>query len=345
MAKRVRVSDDGGSTLYTLPGNTAELTFEGGELDDTIFGQDFSSTQSGLIGWTISANGLYKGFAGYVAKILKSGSPTTMTAEAMSLVSGKTYKVAAASKQMFDRNAATFNVFDNAVNKNSEIESVDYLFGQVTFKSSYTVTGPVTVTTDYLPTTVVGCANEFTLTQQAQANDNTCMDTAQGNDGFRTFEYGLKTVSLELNGIYKAANGFLDLLRDRTELIIEVNPDGNSKAVARGYFKATTTGQSGDVGDLEEETITFNLAVPDEALMPYPFHWVIASDALLSTALQKCLTAWEANDLIYVEYLADGTTGVGGDAVITDLTLEGGLEAMNTFTVDFQGSDQVTDVP
>lgn len=345
MAKRVRVSDDAGVTKYTLPGNTAELTLEGGELDDTIFGQIYSSTQSGLIGWTINGNGLYKGFAGYQATILKTGTSTLMTTEAMSLVSGKTYQVTAAAKRIFDRFNATFNVFDNAVNKNAEVETIDYLYGRVTFKSSYTVTGPVTVTTNYLPLVVLGCANEFTLTQQAQANDNTCMDTAQGNNGYRTFEYGLKTVSLELTGIYKAADGFIDVLQDREELIIEVNPDGNDKTVARGFFKAVNVGQSGDVGDLEEATITFNLSVPDIDTLPYPFHWLIANDSTLSTAVKKCIEAWEAGDLIYVEYLADGTNGIGGDAVITDLSLSGGLEAMNEFTMDFQGSDAFVVVP
>lgn len=345
MAKRVQVSSDAGTTKYTLPGNTAEFTFEAGELDDTIFGQDFGSTQSGLIGWTISANGLYKGFAGYQATIMKQGTSTLMTAEAMSLVSGKTYKVTNAAKQLFDKDNATFNVFDNAVNHNADVESVDYLWGRVTFKAAYTVTGPVTVTTNYFPLITVGCINEFTLTQQAQANDNTCMDTAIGNSGYRTFEYGLKTVSLEASGIYKAADGLLALLTGRTELIIEVNPDGADKASARGYFKAVNFGQSGDVGDIEDQNITFNLSVPDKTLLQYPFHWIIDATSTLSTAIQKCLTAWETNALIYVNYLSDGTNGKSGNAVITDLSLAGGLEAMNEFTVNFQGTDIVASVP
>lgn len=339
MAKRIRVSDDDGSNWYTLPGSSGELTSEAGELDDTIFGQDFSSTFPGINGWTINANAKYKGYAGYQVKILKSGSSTLMTTEAMSLVSGKTYQVTSSAKRMFDRTNATFNVFDNAVNKNAEIESIDYLYGRVTFKSSYTVTGPVTITTNYLPQAVVGCANEYTLTQNANSVDNTCIDTAQANGGYRTFEYGLKTVSLELNGIYKAANGFQALLDARAELIIEVNPDGNSKAVARGFFRAVNTGQSGDVGDLEQESITFNLSVPDQESVLLPFKWLIASDATLNTSVQKAIAAWEDAELIKVAYLPDGVDGVMGDAVITDLTLTGGLEAMNEFTVNFQGSD------
>lgn len=344
MAKRVRISDDAGSTWYTLPGNTAELSNEAGDLDDTVFGQDYGSTQTGLIGWTVSANALWKGFAGYVAKILKSGVSTTFTASAMSLVSGKTYKITDATKNIWDR-TATFIVYDNAVDHTADVDNIDYLFGRVTFKSAYTPTGPITVSGKYLPTSSVGCANAFTLTQTANAIDNTCMDTAQANDGHRTYEYGLKTISLDLNGVYKTTNGFQDLLVNRTELIIELDPSGTGKSVARGFFKAMNAGQSGDVGALEEETVTFNLSVPDIDTLPYPFHWIHDPASTLNTAVIKCLDAWEANDLISVQYLYDGTNGVAGDAVITDLTLAGGLEAMNEFTVNVQGSDALTAVP
>lgn len=346
MAKRVRVSGDSGVTFYTLPGNSGELTDEAGELDDTIFGQDYGSTQTGLIGWTLNANGLFKGFAGYQTKILQSGTATSMTAEAMSVVSGKTYQVTAATKRMFDR-ANAIVVYDNAVDHTDDVISIDYLFGRITFASGYTPTGPITVDAYYFPTSVLGCANEFTLTQTAQANDVTCMDTAQGNNGHRVFDYGLKTVSLELNGIFKAANGLLDLLIARSEVIIEVDVGGNGKTVARGFFKPVSTSQSGDVGDLESESVTFNLAVPDDAtgLIPYPFSWMIAADSTINAAIEACLNAWEDKSLITVQYLWDGTNGKEGEGVVTDLTLSGGLEGMNEFTVNFQGSGELADVP
>jgi len=344
MAKRVRLSDDAGSNWYTLPGNSAEFAYEAGELDDTIFGQDFGSTFPGIKGWTINANAHYKGYAGYQVKILKSGSTTAMTTEAMSLVSGKTYQITATAKRVMDR-AVTTNVFDNGVNHNADVESIDWLFGRVTFASGYTVTGPVTITGSYFPMAVVGCANEYTLTQTANAIDDTCIDTAPSNSGHRTFDYGLKTVSIELNGVYKAANGFRALLASQAELIIEINPDGASKAVARGWFRPVNTGQSGDVGDLETENITFNLSVPDQANVLEPFKWLIDPTATLNTAVQKAINAWTSNTLIDVQYLPDGTNGFTGEAVITDLTLTGGLEAMNTFAVNMQGSGALADVP
>lgn len=344
MAKRVRLSDDDGVSWATLPGNSAELSSEAGELSDTIFGQNFDSTFPGINGWTINANALYKGYAGYQAKILKSGTPTALTTEAMSNVSGKVYVITDTAKRMLDRTTA-IQVFDGVDDKTSEVLSIDWLFGRIEFKSTYTVTGSVTITGKYLPVSVVGCANEYTLTQTANAIDNTCMDTAQQNNGHRTFEYGLKTVSLELSGIYKTANNFLALLQSRAELIIEINPDGAGMAVARGFFRAVNTGQSGDVGDLEQENITFNLSVPDQENVETPFKWMIAGGSLLSNAIKIAIAAWENEELVRVAYLPDGTNGVEGDAVITDLTLTGGLEAMNEFTVNLQGSDALDPHP
>jgi hypothetical protein len=96
------------------------------------------------------------------------------------------------------------------------------------------------------------------------------------------------------------------------------------------------TGQSGDVGDLEEESITFNLSVPDQESVLLPFKWLIATASTLSAAIKKCIAAWENADEIMVAYLPDGTNGIEADAIITDLTLSGGLEVMNEFTANFQ---------
>jgi hypothetical protein len=346
MAKRIRLSDDDGANWYTLPGNTGSMSSEAGELDDTVFGQDFSSAFPGLIGWTMEANGLFKGYAGYTTTIKKVGASTVMTAEPMTLVSGKTYQITAPTKRIMNRAVAT-TVLGNAIAiPASNILSIDWLLGRVTFIASYTPTAPITITGAYFPTVTVGCANSFTLTQTANAVDNTCMDTARANSGHRTFEYGLKTVSLDLEGIYKTSNGFRQMLIDRAEVIIEIDLANNGLNLARGFFRAASTGQDGDVGDLESENITFNLSVPDpDTLTAYPFVWAIDPTSTMSTALKKAITAWQTNDEIDAQYLPDGTNGVKGDVIITDLSLAGGLEAMNTFTITMQGTGALSAVP
>lgn len=349
MAKRVRVTVDAGSTYRTLPGNQGELSNEAGDLDDTIFGQNFRSTQPGIINWQINANGIYKGFAGYTAEIYQqSGSATTMTGEACSQIGAtKSYQITDTAKRIMDIDTTTV-VLDSASPVAAEdIESIDFLFGIVTFDSSYTVSGAVTITGAYFAKTQVAGTRSFTLTMQSEPIDNTTIPIAQANSGHRTHGYGLKTVSLELGGVYALANGFQAALVARSRLIVEINPVGDDKTLARGYFRYTREGQSGNVGALEEETITLALAVPDEndALLS-PFYWRFTSDTTLNQAMQDLIGAWQDEALIGVQYLFDGTNGLeAAEAMVSDISLTGGLEAMNVFAATFMCNDAAAAVP
>lgn len=341
-AKLVQISDDGGSNYYTLPGNQGEFRDELGELDDTIFGQNFKSGQPNLIGWSCVANALYKGFAGYTVSIKQQGTSTTMTGEAMSLVSGKTYKTTNAAKNVWDR-TATFTVYGNGIAiANSNILNIDFLFGQVTFQAAYTPTTPITVDGKYLAMTQLAKYRSFTLTQTQEPIDNTDIPTAQTNSGHKTYGYGLKTVSLECAGVYASSNGYRAALVARSEILIEINPDNSAKSVARGFFKPSTRSQKGNVGELEEETAAFVLSVPTTSLLKTPFRWEFSSSTDLSTSVQKALNAWLNETTLKVQYMPDGVTGLRGDCVVSDISLSGGLEAMNEFKCTLMGTGAVT---
>lgn len=344
MAKRVRISDDNGSNWYTLPGSSGELSHDTGEIDDTIFGYNYKSSEVGLIKWGVSSDALYKGFAGYVADVKKVGTTTAFTAEAVTAEGGNIYAIASASKSVWDR-ATTVVVKDGVTNIAAQIEWIDYLFGRVKLLSTYTVVGTITFGGNYFPMASIGKANGFSLTQTADAVQNTTFDLAQANGGFHTFQEGLKTVALELSGIFDETNGFVDAIADRLEVIVEINPDGQARSIARGFFRFATQNQSGDVGALEEEKVTLRLNVPDLATNYLPFEWRHTNTSTLNTAVKKLLSAWEAGTVIDVQYLPDGTTGKRGDCIVTELTLSGGLEEMNKFSVGLQGTGSITDVP
>lgn len=346
MAKKIRVSSDAGVTLFTLPGSQGEMSYEAGDIDDTIFGQDFKSMEVGLINWSITSNAYFKGFAGYVADLKKvSGASTVMTNEATTFVSGKTYQITNSARRILNRLTAV-TVRDNLVAvAAANILSIDYLYGRVTFVPTYTVVGAVDISGAFFATAIIAKGRQFTLTQTAEAVQNTVFETAQANGGHHTFEYGLKTVSLEIGGVFSATNDFLDMVKDRLELIIEVNPDGSNQSICRGYFKAMTQNQSGNVGDLEEETINFTLSVPPVDNMQFPFAWAHTATTL-STGVQKLLTAWEDKTELLVQYLPTGLLAQGGKSgqcIVSEVSLSGGLEAMNEFAVTLQGTGIVND--
>jgi len=341
-AKKIDVSIDNGVTWFTLPGGSGELTQEAGQLPDTVFGQTYESNESGLINWGISADAVYKGFAGYVADIKKPGTSTIFTTEAHTLVSGKRYRINDVTKRIWDRTATT-NVFDGGVDKNAEVLAINYLFGEVVFKTTYTVTGAVTVTGKYFPTTVLGKAQGYTLTQTANPINDTVFETAQANGGYLTHSPGLRTVSLDLDGVYALTSGMAALLAARTELIIEIDPTGTGKSIAKGFFKLVTDNQSGDVGALEEEALSFVLSVPDPATnVEMPFGWFHDPTTTLSTAVKNSLDSWVAETKVDVRYMPDGVTGNKGDAVVTEITLSASLDEVNRFAVSFQGDGALT---
>ncbi len=348
-AKLIQVSIDAGANYFTYPGGTGSINKEAGQLGDTVFGQTFQSNEVGLIGWNFSAEAIFKGFAGYVATVKKQDVSTTMTTEAMTLVSGKIFQIDDLAKRIWDRfeGATSFVVFDNAVDHSADVDNIDYLFGKVEFDSGYTVIAPVTVTGSYWTTTTVGKAQSFTLTQTADAIETSDFGTVQGNGGFRTFDPGLRTVAVDLSGVYLLANAFAADLAARNEFVIDLNPDGNAESIARGFFNLATHGQSGDVGALEEETVSFVLAVPAPAAagllnVNIPFGWGHTALTTIPQAIEDTLSHWETEQKPKVQYMPDGVVGDRGDVVITDVTLSSGLDAMNVFNVTGQGDGVLT---
>ena len=349
-AKEIQVSDDDGTTWHTLPGSTGEFSPEGEAITDTIFGSTFQSQITGLISWAITSDALFKGFAGYHAKLMRAGTPTTTTGEAMSQEEGQIYQIDDASKQIWDR-SATITVYDDATEVGSEdIEWYDYLFGRVKFVDGYTVTGSITIDVSYMTAEVLGKGNTYTLTMSAETIDNSTFDKAQNNGGFRTYEPGLRTVELEIGGIFDASENAKQDLMNRSELIVEIDPVGQGNSVARGFFRIMSTPQSGDVGALEEQTVNLSLNVPDDPELNLPFRWHHTSGTTLSMAAQKILNAYMNETQLMVRYLPEGTTGnspldgVEGSAVMSDVSLSGGLSDMNTFNAEMQGSGEWTEV-
>ena len=343
-AKLIQYSDDAESNCYTLTGGSGSLQLDGAAITDTVFGQTFDSMDTGLINWSVSGQAFYKGFAGYKADIKQTDTGTARTGESMTLVSGKTYRIDDASREIWDR-TATIVVDDNAVDKTAEVLNYDYLFGKVTFKASYTVITPVTIDVTTFSTVVMGLPTAYSLTQTANAIRTTDFETAQGNNGHDTFDPGLRTVSIDLTNIYALASGFKADLIARNEVIIEINPDANSKSRCRGFFKLATEGQSGDVGALEEETVTFRLAVPDpDDDAEFPFTWDHASDTTLSQAVKRTLDDFISESKGDIRYLADGVAGTKGNVVITEASLSGDLDGMNEFTFTYQGDGATTAV-
>lgn len=333
-AKRIRVSVDNGVTYYTFPGSTGEKRTEMATVNDTIFGQEWSSEQPSIGQVQITANGFFKGVGGYQASVKKSGTSTAMTTEACALVSGKTYQITDTTKRVIDY-AAALTVFDNGVDHTADVVSIDYLTGLVTFDAAYTVTGAVTVTGYYLPLATLAKARGFSVTQTAAEIDTTDLETALANGGFRTFDPGLRTGNLEIQGIYEATSAFEAALIARSTLIMDISPNGSTNTFFRGFYKPSGHQQGGDVGALEAATLSMGLWVPSSNYLVTPFSWYFNNSAL-PPAMLNSLEAWQTGSKVKVQYLPDGTSGTEHDAIITECSLSDNFDSQNEFRMTFR---------
>jgi hypothetical protein len=345
-AKRIRVSLDD-VTYYTLPGSTGSFRTEMANVNDTIFGQNYQSESPTIGMWQVGGQAFFKGVAGYSAALKVGGTPTAVVAGPATLVSGKTYRINDAAKRVMSL-ANAITVYDNAVNHTDDVLSIDHLNGEVTFEAAYTVTGAVTVDYYYLPMAALAKARSFSLTQTAAEIDDTDYATAQANGGWRTYDPGLKTVGLEIGNIWAAANDFVDTLAARSQIYVEVSPNntaGNAvtQVMFRGFFKYNQQNQQGNVGALEEETLTLGLYVPTGELVALPFQWYFGSANALPPAVQLVLDAWQDGTTIYVEYLGDGVAGKTGQAIVTEASLQNSFDGQNEFSFTLKGTGAPAD--
>jgi len=254
----------GSNTFNTIPSPGAELSVEGEQIDDTVLGQSWRSSWTGLIGWTLSATAYYKQIAGYKATIKRNGAAMA--------------------------------------------------------------------------------AQNFELTMNAEAVDVSDLPGVQANDGYRLFDYGLRSAELTVSGFEKGL-GYLTNLQDRDVVTISISPDGGDLNIAQGNFSFISNNLSGDAGNPEQEELSFALYVaPGDAA---PFTFTVATsgastDVLMPTALRDAIAAFMAAAKVDMEYYPEGDVNsasllYSGKGVLTDISLSAGTEGNIEFSLELTG--------
>lgn len=194
--------------------------------------------------------------AGYQAKFKKSGTSTSFTDEAMSVVTGNTYQIDTDSKQVWNR-LSTFTFYeDDVAILSSDISSIDYLFGKVTFETSKT--GSITVDGGYLPMADIGGAYEATLNRTNQVN--TCTDIS--NTGFEMKKTGIKDVTITVSRYDDLSSDFDTIITAGNPVVVEFTPVPTK--IYRGWFVLSGKDQSIDINSLIDGSLTFDLSGSDE---------------------------------------------------------------------------------
>lgn len=343
MTKVTEVSEDG-NTWYGIPGPSSGFKTSASTIDDTILGQSFRSSDRGATNWSITSAAFYKGNPGYQGKVLKGGTPTSALGLATASPSSHWHYVTDLTKSAWDVNNAIVVNDNGSPISASNVLLIDYLHGGVRLIDAYTPTGAITIDAYYLPLTEIANYKGYELKIQADAIDISDMETVRTTH-YMAYSPGLRNGDMSLDGIYAAENGWITYLTNNTLLVLEINPDGNRKSWARGFYRVTEQEQSGAVGALEEEKVTLPLYVPPTPKLYSPLSWRHANDTQLPQGLRVLLDSWQNQTLVHVRYLSDGVNGQKGQGVVTDLSLSAALDQNNEFAVNIQGTAGLTAVP
>lgn len=191
--------------------------------------------------------------AGYSAKLYRSGTSTSMTAEATTLVTGKTYRITNAAKRMLDPTVAV-TVDDGGVPIAAvNIESIDYLHGIIVLDAGYTPGGAVTVDANYLPLSQI--ADVYTASFSTM---RTMLDDTVYEDTTISRKAGLSDVSGSFAVYDEGATAISQLLEDGTVLYLTFMPTGSGETDhlrARVLLESEDTGAA--VDGLVESTYNF----------------------------------------------------------------------------------------
>jgi hypothetical protein len=163
--------------------------------------------------------------AGYSAKLYRSGTSTSMTAEATTLVTGKTYRITNAAKRMLDPAVAVVVDDGGSPVSASDILSIDYLHGLVTFDPSYTVSGAITFDANYLPLSQIADVYTASFSTSVMTLDDTVYeDTAVSRKA------GLKDLSGSFSAYDEAATAISSLMAAGTVLYLTWMQTGSATA-------------------------------------------------------------------------------------------------------------------
>lgn len=133
--------------------------------------------------------------AAFTCVLRLSGTSTSMTTEATTLVSGTTYQVTDSTKRALDP-ATAVTVYDNGTPVAAGSVTVDFLFGKVTLTAP--PSGAVTVSGNYLPLWAFAEVRAFELNMTGAMLDTTVMDSTTT---VRTRVLGLADASGTISGL------------------------------------------------------------------------------------------------------------------------------------------------
>jgi len=194
--------------------------------------------------------------AAYGTIIYSVGDPVIFNGEDTTDIGSNQFQINDVSRRLFNPDTEV-SAYDDGVE--IEISNIDYFNGIVTLSSAPTDPALVTIDGAFVTKVMIGGSKDYNFEIGGDILDNTSFQTAQTNGGWRTRCYGLHDVTVSISRYDDLTGKFRKHKSARERVYIEILPGGGISAL-KGWFVIEASSFSGDIGSLEEESLSFNLA-------------------------------------------------------------------------------------
>jgi hypothetical protein len=213
---------------------------------------------------------------GYQCSLGVTGASTTFTTQGFTNLGTDRWQITSAARRIWNP-AVTVDFFDNGVPIDpSDIDTIDYLFGIVTFEASTAFAGPITATGEYFPTHTITEGHYFTIVAERDMLDDTVFgDTAHSRQGTIIDATGEIQIYEIFETDYDGGAGEVilhDLWENETPCVFTFNLNSGATCQYRVLAIITELNIDAGVGDLIEGTISFQ-AQPTQDADGRPVHF------------------------------------------------------------------------
>lgn len=196
--------------------------------------------------------------ASYGTIIYSVGAPVTVVAEPATAtgLGSNEFQITEESRRLLSPETA-IRAYDSNDDSEMQIIAIDYFNGVITTLNS--PVGDVEVDAAFVTKVPIGGSKDYSYELTGDVLENTSFDMAKSNGGYRTRCYGLHDVTVSVSRYDDLVQQFKNSKIAREKVYIEIWP-GGGPSVFKGWFVVETSSVSGEIGTLEEESLSFSLA-------------------------------------------------------------------------------------
>lgn len=202
--------------------------------------------------------------SGKVARLrVTAAAATSSTNNAATLsTNGLTLTIDSTARRHWNRASSTHVVvFEGAVNRTTDIASINYVQGKVTFDTAHSTASAWTIDMEYLTSSYVGQGRSWSADIETDILDQTSFSTTTSDVQWRTVKPGLSGASVSIDRFWASSTGpaFFDRLAAGQDTVVELWRDQASRRKLEGFAYVAGDGFEVPIEDSAAETVELRI--------------------------------------------------------------------------------------